>query len=186
MFDILKDMRAFANRELSESAFKAETMANSGYDFENDEEFMQECVSACLGTFLSMEILGEAADAMDEATKDAFIKVQDYLVGQGVITEAATVNINNPKVNFVKLSRKAQLSRLTSIITLKMARKAGSPNFKKYKIGMRIKKENMNAMREKYGKQAEKLAQKVMRSRSKRGKVAAVVDNAKSKAGTKK
>ena len=184
MFD-LKNLRAFATGNISESAFRAEGTEADAYDFENDEVFMQECMNACLGTMLSMEILGESADAMDEATKDAFITVHNYLVGQGVISEAATVNLNNPKVTFVKMSRKAQMNRLTSIITLKMARKAGSPNFKKYKIGMKIKKENMAKMKEKYGKQAEKLAQKLMRSMSKRGKVAAVVDNAKAKAGKK-
>ena len=181
MFDILKDMRAFANRELSESAFKAETMADSGYDFENDEEFMQECMSACLGTMLSMEILGESADELDEATKEAFIKVNDYLIGQGVITEAATVNLNNPKVNFVKLSRKAQLSRLTSIITLKMARKAGMKQYTKYKIAVKMKRANMEEMRKRFGDKAERLAKKVYEQTKRNAKAQSVVASKKKK-----
>lgn len=146
---------------------------------EEDEAFLQECTAACLPTFIQMELM-ENAEAMDEAVVDAFHKVHDYMVGQGYLTEAA-VNLNNPKVSVVKLSKESQIKRLKAIITLKMARKNNDPKYKKYKLGAKVKKENMAEMDKKYGTKAEKLARKLYEKNRKNRKVAAVVKEKKGK-----
>lgn len=175
MADFLKNLRAFANGEINESALQVDD--NSGYDFENDEEFMQECMSACLGQMIQMELMDENADQLDEDVKDAFIKVHDYFVGQGLITEAS-ISLNNPKVTVMKLSRQAQIKRLTSIIALKMARKDKIKAFSKYKLGQKIKKENMAIILNRYESRASRLAAKLVKN-MKRGKPAAVVESKK-------
>lgn len=148
-------------------------------DLEEDKEFVQECVSACLPTFIQMELM-ENADQLDEDVKTAFLKVQDYMVGQGYINEA-TVNLNNPKVTVVKLSKQSQIARLKTIIALKMARKVNDPKYKKYKIGAKIKKENLANILQKYGSKAEKMAKKLYDQNKKNHKMNSVVKEVKGK-----
>lgn len=179
MDDFLKKLRAFGKGTLSESALAAAASSDDGYDFENDPEFMQECAAIAVPMYLQVALF-EGAETMDEATQNAFIQVQDYLVARGIMSEAATVRISNPKVNVVHLNKQAQIKRLTTIITLKMARKSKSKNYTKYKLGQKIKMTNMEEMRKKFGAKAERLAKKVWQQTQKDNKVAAVVDKAKS------
>ena len=149
-------------------------------DLENDEQFIQECMSACLPTFIQMELL-ENADTLDEDVKDAFIKVQDYMVGQGWLSEAATMNLNNPKVTVVKLSKESQIKRLKTIIALKMARKQNDQKYKKYKVGAKIKKTNLQEIINRYGSKAERLARRLYEKNKKNRKMNAVVAEKKGK-----
>ena len=180
MANFMENLRAFAQGALDESVLHT-NHDTEGYDFENDEEFMQECMNACLPIMVQAALMEDSGDAMDENTRDAFQTVAEYFAGQGVISESAVPRITNQKINVVHLSKAAQLKRLTSIITLKMARKDNSVNFKKYKMGCKIKKDNMSKMREKYGNKADKLARKLMLRMKKHGKVAAVIDSKKEK-----
>lgn len=177
MADFLKNLRAFANGQINESALQVED--TEGYDFENDEEFIQECMTACLPQMIQMELMDESANELDEDVKEAFLKVRDYFVGQGLMSEAA-MSINNPKVTFVRMSRQAQIKRLTSIISLKMARKDKIKAFSKYKLGQKIKKENMAIILQRYSSRAERIARKLVNS-MKHGKPAAVVESKKKK-----
>lgn len=177
----LSNLRAFAQGSMTESALRENTGVDPEYDFENDQEFMQECMETCLPTMMQMMIMDESFEALDEATKDAFIKVSDYMVGQGLISEAATVSLTNPKINVVRLNKQAQINRLTAIITLKMARKAKSKNYTKYKMGQKIKKTNMEEMTKKYGAKAERLAKKLYQQMKKNPKAAAVAEEKKNK-----
>lgn len=151
---------------------------NDELDLENDEQFIQECMSACLPTFIQMELL-ENAEALDEDVKDAFVKVQDYMVGQGWLSEAATVNLNNPKVTVVKLSKESQIKRLKTIIALKMARKNNDQKYKKYKVGAKIKKANLQEIINRYGSKAERLARRLYDQNKKNRKMNAVVTEKK-------
>ena len=177
MADFLKNLRAFANGQINESALHVED--TDGYDFENDEEFIQECMTACLPQMIQMELMDESADELDEDVKEAFLKVRDYFVGQGLMSEAA-ISINNPKVNYVRLNKQAQMKRLTSIISLKMARKDKIKAFSKYKLGQKIKKENMAIILQRYSNKAERIARKLMNN-MKHGKPSAVVESKKKK-----
>lgn len=188
MPDILASLRKYARGEINENVLGADLANDDITDLENDDEFMADVLEECVGMILSMEILGESAQLMDEATQEAFQKVTEYLSAQGVISEAAgnRANMRNPKVTYIRMSLKDQLLRLKSIIVLKIARKKGDPAYKKFKIGQKIKKENKAKMDAKYGTQAEKLARRMVQSMRKRGKVNAIVDDAQKKAGTKK
>lgn len=177
MADFLKNLRAFANGQINESALQVED--TEGYDFENDEEFIQECMTACLPQMIQMELMDESADELDEDVKEAFLKVRDYFVGQGMMSEAA-ISVNNPKVTFVRLSKASQIKRLTSIISLKMARKDKIKAYSKYKLGQKIKKENMAIILQRYGSKAERIAKKLVNN-MKHGKPAAVVESKKKK-----
>lgn len=177
MADFLKNLRAFANGQINESALHVED--TEGYDFENDEEFIQECMTACLPQMIQMELMDESADELDEDVKEAFLKVRDYFIGQGLMSEAA-ISINNPKVNYVRLNKQAQMKRLTSIISLKMARKDKIKAFSKYKLGQKIKKENMAIILQRYSNKAERIARKLMNN-MKHGKPSAVVESKKKK-----
>ena len=63
MADMLKNLRAFAQGKVNESAL---TVEESTYDFENDDEFVQECMNACMPTFIQMALMDESAEAMDD------------------------------------------------------------------------------------------------------------------------
>lgn len=186
----LKQLREYGTGIISESAMRsAITTDDDIAEYENDEQFMQECTALCMPTFVQMmmdEACGDMYDAMDEATREAFVTVQNYLVGQGIISEAATVSLNNPKINVVRLNKKAQINRLTTILTLKMGRKANHKAYKKYKLGQKIKKDNMETLRKIFGGKAERLAKKLWAKTRKNNKVAAVVDDKKPDKSTKK
>lgn len=181
MKNVLGDLRAFARGSMTESALAESTGLVPEIDFENDVEFMQECTAACMPTILQMMIMDESFDTLDEATKDAFIKVNDYMIGQGLISEAASVSVTNPKINVVRLNKQAQINRLTSIITLKMARKAGMKQYTKYKIAVKMKRANMEEMRKRFGDKAERLAKKVYEQTKRNAKAQSVVASKKKK-----
>ena len=185
MSNLIESLRAFAQGTINESALKSQIEPDEGYDFENNEEFIQECMNACLPTMLQMDIMGESADQLDESVVQAYVTLQNYLLGQGVISEAATVSLNNPKITVVRMGKEAQLNRLASIITLKMARKDKSKNYTKYKLGSKIKKENMAAMKSRYYEKAKRLAKKLIKRNKAKGKVAAVVNSEKAKVSSK-
>lgn len=180
MSNILKNLRDLANGRINEDTYNA--IVNDDpedlSEYEDDEEFIQECMAYVYPAMMQAEILGESSD---EAIIEAYLACQDYLIGQGMISEAAAVPITNPKINVVRLNKAAQINRLTTIITLKMARKDNAKSYQKYKLGQKIKKTNMEEMRKRYGAKAERLAKKLWEKSRKSGKVAAVVDNAKDK-----
>lgn len=193
MSGILGNLRAFANGNLSESTLRENVADENGtsYDYENDEEFLRECTEAALPLMTQMMIFDEAVsgidfDELDEDTRNAFYKVSDYMVGQGLISEAATPSLSNKKINIVRLNKQAQIHRLTSIITLKMARKANSKNYTKYKMGQKIKKTNMEEMRKKYGAKAERLSKKLYAKLQKSHKATAVTKEVAEKHVNKK
>lgn len=178
MSNVLNAMRDFAAGKINESVLRgqvAETNTDSGYDFENDEMFMQECADACVPLIIEDMLMDESSlENLEEDVREAFLRVKGYLVENGVMSEA-TVSLSNPKVTVVKMSKAARKNRLTSIIALKMARKDNSNAYKKYKLGQRIKKENFSTIMSKYGAKAERLANKLI-MKTKKGKVGAVVE----------
>lgn len=189
MSNMLNSLREFARGNITQEELNEAYMTDRrDYEaldtvaYEDDPEFVKECNEACLPTFLMMELMENAydidLDVMDEEVSDAFMKVHDYMVGQGLISEA-TMNINNPKVTFVKLSKKAQIQRLTTIIALKMARKNNDPKYKKYKLGSKIRKENREDIMKRYGQKASKLATKLWQQNKKNRKSNAIVADKK-------
>lgn len=177
---ILSSFRNYGAGKINESALAANNVPDDDIrEYEEDEQFMQEATAICLPMMIQGMLMEDAADAMDESVKEAFATIQNYMVGQGLISEAATVSLSNPKINIVRMNKDAQISRLTSIFILKMGRKAGHKAYKKYKLGQKIKKTNMEELRKIYGAKAERLAKKLWAKTRKNNKVAAVVDSHK-------
>ena len=185
---VLKNMRDFVAGKIDEATLLG-SVNNSineepDYDFENDPEFMQECADILMPSIIQDMLMDESAlEELDEDVRDAFLRVRGYLVENGIMSEA-TVSLNNPRVTFVRLGRDARKKRLTSIIALKMARKEKTNDFKKYKLGIKIKKENFAKIMQKYGSKAERLAHKLI-MQTKRGKVGAVVEQKKTEKAKK-
>lgn len=146
-------------------------------ELEQDEDILMECTDIGLGFVLQSEMFGEEDDrAIDECGSE----LRDYLVGQGVINES-TISINNPRMNYVRLNKQAQINRLRKIIIIKLGRKNKRPAFKKYRIGIMLKKTNMEILEKEFGKRAESLAKKVWQNTAKKGKVKATIEDKKSK-----
>lgn len=177
---LLGSLRAFSKGQMNESTLQENlTDTNDNIDeLLEDTEFMQECMSVAIPMFIQTELLENAIN-LDEDVKDAFLKVQDFLAGQGIIAEAATVSLTNPKINVVRLNKQSQIKRLTTIISLKLARRDNTKSYKKYKLGQKIKKENLAEINKRYGQKAERLARKLWQQTQKNSKVAAVVETKK-------
>lgn len=175
-----RNLRDFAQGRINETCFKegCEPEDDSIEEYEKDEEFIQECMSFVVPAMLQNEFISENADELLEA---AYMGVQNYLIGQGMLSEAAAITVKNPKINVVRLNKNAQIRRLTTIITLKMARRDNIKPYQKYKLGQKIKKANMAEMMKRYGAKAERLAKKLWMKTQKSGKVAAVVEDTKKK-----
>ena len=173
-------IRDFARGKIGASDLRA-TLNESALDddeFLTDEEFIQECTALIQGMIIQGEMLDEAADVMDEMVNEAAAELGGYMVGQGIINEAS-ININNPRVNYVRLNRQAQINRLEKIITLKMGRKAKHPAFKKYKLAMALKKKNMAEMHKLYGVRANRLAKQMYAKIAKNKKIGATITDKK-------
>lgn len=182
----LQNLRDFADGKINEAALR-DTINNDGiYDFEEDDEFIEECTRACLPTLVQMMIMDESADMLDEDVRDAFIKVNDYFVQQGIISEAASVSLSNPKVTVVRMGKDAQVNRLTTIVALKMARKDNTKSYKKYKFGQKIKKTNLADILNRYGDKARRIALKLYEQNKRSGKVKSITDSKKKKSTDKK
>ena len=178
--NIIENLRGFMNGSISESALQSGIITDDDIaEYENDQEFMQEATAACMPTMLQMMLMDETAESLDEAVVSAFLASQDYLIGQGLIDEAAAVHISNPKLNVVHLNKQAQINRLATILTLKMGRKNNHKAYKKYKLGQKIKKMNMAELRKLYGAKAERLAKKLWQKTQRSAKLATVVDSKK-------
>lgn len=191
---LIESLRNYAAGKIDESTLQdAMTPVDDDIsEYEADEKFMQECYGDCAAAILQSMILenalmdDEELEGMDESVKQAFVTLQEYFVGQGMMDEAASVKISNPKINVVHLNKQAQINRLSTIITLKMGRKANHKAYKKYKMGQKIKKTNLEQLKKLYGAKAERLAKKLWAKTRKSGKVAAVVDQKSRNVGRKK
>lgn len=175
--NLLGSLRAFSKGQMNESTLQENLNGNDDdiNELLEDSEFMQECMAVAIPMFIQTELLENAIN-LDEDVKEAFLKVQDFLAGQGIISEAATVSLTNPKINVVRLNKQSQIKRLTTIISLKLARRDNTKSYKKYKLGQKIKKENLAEITKRYGQKAERLAKKLWQKSQKNGKVAAVVE----------
>lgn len=173
----LSSLRAFARGDINESALQEMQDANEPFELE-DEEFMAECVAAAVPLYIQYELMSEQAESIVEATTQTYARLQNYLVGQGIISEAA-VSIANPRINIVHLNKQAQINRLYKVITLKLARRANSKSYKKYKIALKIKKANMEAMIKQFGSKASRLAKQAWAKLSRQPKTNAVISEKK-------
>lgn len=177
-----ESLRKFASGSITESALQSNLTTDADIkEYEEDQQFIQECMALGMPLIMQEMILGEAADELDENVKNAVITLQNYFVGQGLISEAAAISISNPKINVVRLNKQAQINRLTTILTLKMGRKANHKAYKKYKMGQKIKKSNMEELRRIYGAKAERLAKKIWAKTQRSPKAESVAASNKSK-----
>lgn len=154
-----------------------ENVEPTAAELKQDEELLLECTELGLGFVLQSEMFDEDDDrAIDECGAE----LRDYLVGQGVINESS-ISINNPRMNYVRLNKQAQINRLRKIIIIKLGRKNKRPAFKKYRIGVLLKRTNMQILEKEFGKRAESLAKKVWMNTAKKGKVKATIEDKKAK-----
>ena len=174
----LKNLRAFAYGEIDESAFNEIQSADEPFDLE-DEEYITECMGVAIRLYIQSELFNESAEELNAAVNETYDRLQNYLIGQGMINEASvTVHKNS---NLVFLSPKAQIERLKKIHVLKLARAAKTNDYKKFKIGANLKKISMQKMLKQFGNKAEKLAKQTWNKVSHNAKVNATVSNAKKK-----
>ena len=132
----LSALRGYVDGTLDESAIEELNSAAQGYDLDGEELTdveMQEAAALGMPIILQGEIMGDQCEALEEATIEAYQKLESYLVGQGYLSEAAAVP-TNPKVTVVRMSKDATLRRLKTMYTLYLARRNDDKAFKKYKI----------------------------------------------------
>ena len=112
-------------------------------DYLNDETFMQECAAFAVPLAIETMMYENITDpeVFDESVSNALGTIYNYMVGQGILSEASAMHFN-PKMNIVHMSKGAQISRLTSMVAINMGRKNNDRAFKKFRIGAKIKKEN--------------------------------------------
>lgn len=172
-------MRQYVSGQLDETTVSMLADANNAFDLTDEEveDVMREGAELGMPLILQAEIMGDECDAMTEATITAFNELSSYFVGQGIMESAIPTN---PKINVVRLNKAAIMKKLKTMYTLLLARRAGSKEFKKYKLACGIKKANREIMDRKYGARAEKMAKQHYNA-TKGGKVQATVAKAKAK-----
>ena len=163
-------IRSFARGDISANELRAYLNDDDNIPELEDEEFLQECSNIAMGLIIQGEMLDESGDIFDSTINETYSELHNYLVGQGIMNEAS-ISITNPKINYVRLNKQAQIARLTKIVTLKLARKANSPFFKKYKIAMAMKKKNMGEMDKLFGARASRIDKQIWLKTARNGKV---------------
>ena len=155
----LKNLLAFALGEINEGALADANFQESDEAFSlEDEEIIEECAEITARLYIQSELLAESAAEIDAAVNETYTRLQNYLQGQGIITEA-TITVGKNQSAMV-LGKDAQINRLTKIFTLKLARKANTKDYKKFKIGAQLKKNSMAKMMKQFGKKANLMAKK--------------------------
>lgn len=169
----IKELRDFVDGDIDEAALR-EGMTDDAdiEEYLGDNQFMSECMEACLPVIVQTMMSDNIMEQLDEDVSAAVATLANYFAGQGIMNEAS-VTLNN-RVNVTHLSKAAQIKRLTAIITLKMARRANHRAYKKYKIGQRIKKANRLEMDKVFGNRAAKVAKKLWIATHKSGKAMTV------------
>ena len=177
----IDDLRRYAAGQIDESALLSTDAASQNEAFDLDSEeideaaLLAECAHSLAPMFLQAEILGEAAiEALEEAVCDGYAQLENYLSNQGL--DEATAPHVNPKLNVVHLNKQALMNRYRAKMILALARRANSPEFKKYKMACAMKKDNFKKMAAKYGSQADRLTKQYFAKMKRSGKVAAVVE----------
>lgn len=169
-----KSMREFARGMIDENVYQSQTEAENAFELTDEE--MNEAVRIAMPMYVQSKMLED--ESIDECVSETYARLMNYLEGQGIITEAS-ISISNPKINVVHLNKDAQIKRLSKIFTLKMARKANSKYYKKYKLGIQIKKTNMDAMVRQFGQKADRMAKQAWQQLSRQPKVNAVISDKK-------
>lgn len=122
-----------------------------------DEEEFNETFSEIAPFAVAIMMTEAAQETMINDLNEAMSECQDYLKGQGMMNENFILP-TNPRQNIMRLNRVSAIERLTRVFIISNARKAKSVHFKRYKIGMAMKKSSMAEMdklyRSKSGRQA--------------------------------
>ena len=85
----LSALRGYVDGTLDESAIEELNSAAQGYDLDGEELTdveMQEAAALGMPIILQGEIMGEQCEALEEATIEAYQKLESYLVGQGYLS----------------------------------------------------------------------------------------------------
>lgn len=174
----LQRLRAFVDGAIDESALTEVQDANVPFSLE-DEEIIEECADITARLYIQSELFGETADEINAAVNETYARLENYLKGQGLISEA-TISVGKNQSATI-LSKQAQINRLTKIFTLKLARRANSKDYKKFKIGAQLKKIHMAKMMKQFGKKAELMAKKAWKKVGSNSKVNATIHGNKKK-----
>jgi hypothetical protein len=147
---------------------------------EDELEIITETTKQMMPYIIADEIMQEAYNRcnVDSSYDDAMFELQDHLKEVNLLSES--FSMNNPKKNYVKLNKKALIERLRSIIILKMARKKKMKEYKKYKIGQKLRKTNFAKMELVLGNKAGMLAKKIMMSK-KKNRIPVIIQKATAK-----
>lgn len=144
---------------------------------DEDEELIQETLSEVMPYLIADEIMSEAYEKGELVFHESMTELEGFLKTNGLLDES--FSMKNPKKNFVRLNKKAILERLRSILIIKLARKNKDKNYKKYKIGTKIKRNSFKAMEDRWGAKATPMAKKAFAAKSKKSRISTVVDAAK-------
>ena len=146
---------------------------------EADEQRMNETLAEVMPFLIADDIILEAYEKGETVFQEAMTELQSYLKSNGLLSESFAMS--NPKKNYVRLNKMAIIERLRSILIIKLARKNNDKNYKKYKIGTKIKRNAFKAMDTRWGAKAGPMAKKIFQNKSKKNRIITVVDSAKKK-----
>lgn len=164
-------------KTLNESAFNKST--DPDVFSEADEQLMNETLAEAMPFLIADDIIMEAYDKGEVIFQESMTELQSYLKSNGLLSES--FSMSNPKKNYVRLNRMAILERLRSILIIKLARKNNDKNYKKYKIGTKIKRNSFREMEKRWGAKATPMAKKIYQNKARKNKIVTVIDNSKAK-----
>lgn len=193
---IIKSLRGFADGSIDESALAGAVNQESGEDWTLNEKFMQECMSACLPVMTAMaideDISGDPFDLSDDDDEtgeylvEAYVTLQNYLLGQGLLDEAAIAvpRNGNPaklKKSIMMLDKKARFNWFVSMISMRLAKAKNDSLFKKYSMVCKARRNYKENLLKKYKSQALPVAKRLYKDFLKKAKTQSTTKEARAK-----
>lgn len=174
-YNSLRNFISGETDNLNEAFDNPETMELSA----EDEQLIDETLREVMPILIADDIMLEAMESSEAIYNETMGTLESYLRSQDLLSES--FSMSNPKKNYVRLNKFAIIERLRSILILKLARKNKDKNFKKYKIGTKIKRSSFKNMETRYGAKAGMMAKKIYAKKNGRNRIVTVIQDSKAK-----
>ncbi len=154
----LEQMRKLSSGQSSPQDILDENVALTAADEAMIDQILSENAEMMVGMQVAINTLDSAG--AEDAINEAFHGLVGAFRDCGVINESITINTRKPKQNHVILTKDSQLKRLRMLFALNLSRNAKDRNFKRFKIGTKIRKEAKEAIMTRWGTKATAMAKR--------------------------
>jgi len=160
----LSDLGRVSRREATPDDIMNEKVGLSLAEEEMVDRVLNEQAEMIVAIETSINLMEDAG--MADAINEACSSLEGALKDANIINEAISINTKRPKRNHVVLTKESQLKRLQMIFALNLARENKNKDFKRFKLGSKIRKIAKENILKRYGQKGMMMAKKAYKKAS--------------------